>query len=99
MPKEKLPVMNVKEGWELLCAILGEKVPDWRFLRVNDKQPFVRDSVETGKILNRVDMMNAAMTLGAAMAIVVDLVAACRRSAFMLICGGKGPWECSNRVI
>jgi hypothetical protein len=83
VPKEKLPIMNVREGWELLCAILGEKVPDWRFPRVNDKQPFVRNSVDTGKILNRVVMMNAAMTLGAAMAIVVDLVVACRMSAFM----------------
>jgi len=75
--------MNVKEGWEPLCAILGEKVPDWKFPRVNDKQSFIGNSVETGKILNRVIMMNAAMTLAAAMAIVVGLVVACRRSVFM----------------
>jgi hypothetical protein len=68
--------MNVKEGWEPLRAIFGRKVPDWKFPRVNDKQSFVRNSVETGKILNRV-VMNAAM------AIVVSVVVACRRSAFM----------------
>ena len=82
VPKEKLPVMNVKEGWEPLCAISGEKIPDWKF-RVNDKQSFIGNSVETEKILNRVVMMNAAITVGAAMAIVVGLVVACRRSVFM----------------
>ena len=72
VPKEKLLVMNVKEGWEPLCAILGEKVPGRKSPRVNDKQSFVRNNVETGRILNRV-----------VMAIVVGLVVACRRSAFM----------------
>jgi hypothetical protein len=62
---------------------LGEKVPDWKPSRVNNKQSLVRNSAETGKILNRVVMMNAAMTLGAAIAIVVGLVVACRRSTFM----------------
>jgi hypothetical protein len=84
--------MNVREGWELLCAILGEKVPDWRFPRVNDKQPFVRNSVDTGKILNRVVMMNAVMTLRAAMAIVVDLVVAseCQHSCRFAAVEGPG---------
>ena len=37
VPKEKLLVMNVKDGWELLCAFLGEKVLDGKSPRVNDK--------------------------------------------------------------
>jgi hypothetical protein len=39
MRKEKLPIMNVKEGWEPLCTILGEKgtrleVPESRWQTV-----------------------------------------------------------------
>jgi hypothetical protein len=43
-------------------GIFGEKVLDWKFPRANDKQSFARNNVETGKILNRLVMMNAAMT-------------------------------------
>jgi hypothetical protein len=66
-----------------LCVFLGEKVPDWKFSKVNDKRSFARNSVGKGKILNRVVMMDSAMTLGATIAVVVDLVAAWRRSAFV----------------
>jgi hypothetical protein len=41
--------------------------------------------------LNRVVMVDAAMTLRVVMAIVVGLVVACRRSAFMWICSGREP--------
>jgi hypothetical protein len=67
------------------------KVPDWKFPRVDGKQSFGRNSVETEEILNRVVMMDAVMTLGAVMAIVVSFVVACRRSAFMWICSGREP--------
>jgi hypothetical protein len=65
------------------CVYLGEKVPNRKFSRVNDKQSIAGNSVETGKIWNRIVMMNSAMTLGVAMAIIVGLVVAWRRSAFM----------------
>jgi hypothetical protein len=45
-------------------------------LRVNDKQSIARNSIETGKIWKRVDMMNSAMTLGVAMAVTGGLVVA-----------------------
>ena len=38
--------------------------------------PVGRNSVETVMVLNRVVMMNSAMTLGAAIAVVVGLVVA-----------------------
>lgn len=75
--------MNVEKNWEPLCVFWGEKVPNWRFSRVNDEQSIVRNSVETGKIWNRIVMMNSAMTLGVAMAIIVGLVVAWQRSEFM----------------
>jgi hypothetical protein len=61
-------------------CILGEKVLNWKFLRVNDKQSIARNSIETGK---RVAMMNSAMTLGVAVAVTGGLVVAWRKSAFM----------------
>ena len=38
-------------------------MPEWKFLKVNDKEAFARNNFETGKILNKVVMMNAAMTI------------------------------------
>ena len=35
VPEERLLVMNVKEGWEPLCAFLGKERPWWEFPRVN----------------------------------------------------------------
>lgn len=36
VPKEKLLVFNVKEGWEPLCKFLQVPVPENPFPRVND---------------------------------------------------------------
>lgn len=36
VPREKLLVMNLSEGWEPLCKFLGRPVPDVPFPRTND---------------------------------------------------------------
>ena len=38
VPKEKLLVMNIKDGWAPLCKFLGNDVPSWEFPRVNTGQ-------------------------------------------------------------
>lgn len=38
VPKERLLVMNVKEGWEPLCRFLGRDVPMWPFPNVNTSE-------------------------------------------------------------
>ncbi|KAI3661867.1 hypothetical protein MP638_005908 [Amoeboaphelidium occidentale] len=42
VPKDKLLVFNVKEGWEPLCKFLGKPVPNEPFPRVNERDEFKR---------------------------------------------------------
>ena len=42
IPKDRLLVMEVKDGWAPLCVFLGVPEPDPPFPRVNDKGQFVR---------------------------------------------------------
>ena len=42
IPKERLLVMEVKDGWAPLCVFLGVPEPDTPFPRVNDKGQFRR---------------------------------------------------------
>ena len=45
IPKEKLLVFNVKEGWEPLCEFLGCDVPKQAFPRENIKGSFSKDEI------------------------------------------------------
>ena len=36
VPEHRLFFFDVKEGWEPLCKVLGKKVPDVEFPRIND---------------------------------------------------------------
>ncbi len=40
LPRERLLVFEVKQGWEPLCAFLGKPVPDEPFPHVNDSEEF-----------------------------------------------------------
>ena len=42
IPPERLLVMEVKDGWEPLCAFLGCEVPDTPFPHVNETADFVK---------------------------------------------------------
>ena len=48
VPKEKLLVFNVKEGWTPLCKFLGEKTPELLFPRRNDTTTFMQNAVGYG---------------------------------------------------
>lgn len=38
VPREKLLIMDLKEGWEPLCRFLGVPVPDGPLPRANDSE-------------------------------------------------------------
>ncbi|CAK5274564.1 unnamed protein product [Mycena citricolor] len=40
VPKERLLIFSVKEGWAPLCTFLGKDIPDTPFPRVNDSEQF-----------------------------------------------------------
>ncbi|MFC6931015.1 sulfotransferase [Actinomadura yumaensis] len=42
IPPERLLVLDVREGWEPLCAFLGEPVPDVPFPEANERATFRR---------------------------------------------------------
>ena len=42
VPKDKLLVFNVKEGWEPLCKFLGKDVPEVPFPNVNESAELKR---------------------------------------------------------
>jgi hypothetical protein len=46
VPKERLLVMSLKEGWEPLCKFLNKPIPDEPFPRTNDAS--AADSVAKG---------------------------------------------------
>ncbi|XP_031562630.1 uncharacterized protein LOC116298352 [Actinia tenebrosa] len=70
IPKDKLLVFNVKQGWKPLCEFLGRKVPDEQFPRANvggqHAKSFLRHSFQ--KVL----MIMAFLVLG--VAIIVFLI-------------------------
>lgn len=54
VPKERLLVMNVKEGWEPLCSFLQCSIPDGPFPNVNDSARFQKMVAERkGKAIGR----------------------------------------------
>ncbi|CAK1360307.1 uncharacterized protein RHO25_003616 [Cercospora beticola] len=80
VPKERLLVMNVKEGWKPLCDFLDVAKPEWAFPQVNSTEDFGR---RTAKIIDHfggVIMWNMAKTLVPAVALAVGGLAWWMRS-------------------
>lgn len=70
VPEERLLEFKVQEGWEPLCAFLGEQVPrGYKFPNVNDNSDFVSRS----KRRNRMQMLNVCVK-ALEMVVVVVLV-------------------------
>lgn len=74
VPKEKLLVFNVKEGWGPLCEFLGQEVPEGPFPRRNDTMQFVRNNGQVGDFVATVTRKNMAV-FGAGVAAAVALAA------------------------
>ncbi|KAH8647366.1 hypothetical protein BX600DRAFT_389775 [Xylariales sp. PMI_506] len=54
VPKDRLLVMSLGEGWEPICRFLGKPVPDEPFPRVNDAEAADKMAVRiVGKLLIR----------------------------------------------
>ena len=66
VPKEKLLIFNVKEGWEPLCKFLNVPVPVSNFPHVNDKAEFKRGIkvVKTAGVLANVALLLLPAFLG-----------------------------------
>ena len=47
IPAERLLVHSAKDGWEPLCAFLGEPVPDGDYPRTNSKEEFFQHMTKT----------------------------------------------------
>ena len=52
VPKERLLVFNVKQGWKPLCDFLGVPVPNDKFPNVNDTKQ-VQERVKKIRILSK----------------------------------------------
>ena len=61
VPKERLLVLNVKEGWKPLCKFLNEQVPDTEFPSRNSKADFQRNNDMAGQVMQTMARKN--MTL------------------------------------
>ncbi|KAK5122261.1 hypothetical protein LTR85_004171 [Meristemomyces frigidus] len=53
VPKEKLLVMNIKEGWEPLCKFLGDETPPWAFPAANSSTDFYHNIGEMNQLIDQ----------------------------------------------
>ncbi|KAI9858733.1 MAG: hypothetical protein M1830_006329 [Pleopsidium flavum] len=69
VPKERLLEYKLGEGWERLCAFLGEEVPTTEFPRINETAEFA----ERAKLMGQMTILRVAKRLlvpvGAAVAV------------------------------
>jgi hypothetical protein len=61
VPKERLLVFNVKEGWTPLCNFLNEDIPDMEFPSRNSKAEFERNNGMIGEIIQSATRKNMAL--------------------------------------
>ncbi len=65
VPKERLLVMRMEEGWKPLCQFLGEKVPDTAFPNVNEGKMFVVQWTGLKRVLYVKALWAAGLVVGA----------------------------------
>lgn len=65
VPKERLLVMNVKEGWEPLCRFLGKEVPGWEFPKVNTTDDWYKHVGAWGQAVDQMVYWRMVKTFGA----------------------------------
>jgi hypothetical protein len=74
VPKDRLLVLNVKDGWAPLCEFLGEEIPDREFPNRNSKADFRANNGRLGEVMQAVTRRNMAR-FGTVMAAVVAVAA------------------------
>ncbi len=65
VPKERLLVMRIEEGWTPLCQFVGKKVPDTAFPNVNEGKMFVVQWTELKRRLYLKALWVAGLVVGA----------------------------------
>lgn len=71
VPKERLLVMNVKEGWEPLCRFLGTERPAWEFPVANSSREWYHNAGQIYKMIDQGVYWNAVIRVGTFAAVVV----------------------------
>lgn len=74
VPKERLLVFNVKEGWTPLCEFLNEQIPNTEFPVRNSRAEFQRNNGMAGDMIRSATRKNMAL-FGTGVAVVVAAVA------------------------
>jgi hypothetical protein len=74
VPKDRLLVLNVKEGWPPLCSFLGEDIPYEEFPNRNSKADFHANNGKLGEVTQMVTRRNMAR-FGTVMAAIVAVAA------------------------
>jgi hypothetical protein len=74
VPKERLLVYEVKEGWEPLCEFLGVEEPNKPFPRLND-------AAEIQRLIVLLRVFSVAMPTALALVVVIAALALLRRGS------------------
>lgn len=69
VPRQRLLVFNLSQGWEPLCKFLGKPVPNKPFPHVNDRQEWV-------KFLAGLRRINNTAQYGVPVAVAIAAIAA-----------------------
>ena len=63
VPKERLLIFNVKEGWKPLCEFLDVPIPDQPFPRTNDTQS-LRGLLKKGSFMANIALFGLVLVFG-----------------------------------
>ncbi|KXS97466.1 hypothetical protein AC578_7357 [Pseudocercospora eumusae] len=75
VPKERLLVMNVKDGWKPLCDFLRKEIPPWDFPRANSGEEFLENALDITRAVNQAVMWNMAKVLVPATTVLMGAIA------------------------
>ncbi|KAI7019679.1 hypothetical protein KC355_g2975 [Hortaea werneckii] len=79
VPRDKLLVFNVKEGWGPLCEFLDLQPPDTPFPRRNDTEVFTSNTKILSELTQNASRKNMVMTSAGAAAFAMALLAGWQR--------------------
>ncbi|KXT10617.1 hypothetical protein AC579_6632 [Pseudocercospora musae] len=71
VPKERLLVMNVKDGWKPPCTFLAKDAPSWDFPRANSVEESLENATDITRVVNQAVIWNMAKVLVPAITVLV----------------------------
>lgn len=73
VPKDKLLVYNVKQGWDPLCSFLGVDIPAEPFPKTNDTKKFQEEGIKHKQAVDRMAAVRLVKVVGAAVIVALTL--------------------------